>query len=249
MNRETAVDQLEMKTLGSLQKSKGNVRTNQEWIEILKSPGHKQSDVIRELQAYLYKAVYLYVVYRRSDLTHLSIIELEQLADDCSQEAIIRILNKLDTFKGRSRFTTWASKIAMNTTSGILRRRYWKDLSFQTEDENGEETSIIKFLENVKSETPEQSYEKIEIYQILRNVIQKELTTRQRDVLTDLLIQGIPMDVVAERLGTNRNNVYKIMHDARKKLKKGLIEVGLPPDYILSVFSRVESAPTIQIVS
>jgi len=145
-------------------------------------------------------------------------------------------MDKLDTLRGQSKFTTWAYRIVINLAADELRHRRWGALSLET---LSEEEGIIplSMIADTRAEDPERAAEQGEIWITLQRIIDEELTDRQRTALTSLLFRGMPMEEVAERLGTNKNNVYKIMHNARKKLKKRLTEYGLSEEYILATLS------------
>ena len=151
-------------------------------------------------------------------------------------EQVVTIVDKLDTFRGQSKFTTWAYSIVINVAAGELRHRRWSALSLEALPEE-EEPPLMSMIEDVRAQDPERATQQEEVLVIIQRIIDEELTDRQRVALTNLLFRGMPMGEVAERLGTNKNNVYKIMHDARKKLKKRLPEYDLSEDYVLSIFS------------
>jgi RNA polymerase sigma-70 factor (ECF subfamily) len=212
-------------------------RSNEEWLRALRSRGAMQEEALQDLRDYLLRAVLVYLSRDRSDLARFHPDELRQLAEDWAQEALLTIVDKLDTFRGQSKFTTWAYRVVINLAADELRHRRWKALSLEALAEE-EEMPFLSMIEDTQAEDPERAAEQQEIWATIQRIIEEELTERQRTALTNLLFRGMPMKEVAERLGTNKNNVYKIMHDARKKLKERLTEYGLSEEYILATFSQ-----------
>jgi RNA polymerase sigma-70 factor, ECF subfamily len=154
---------------------------------------------------------------------------------DFAQEALIKITGNLDSFRGESRFTTWAQKIAMNVALTELRRRRWRDVSLQdlfarreAADRGPADTQL----------TPEQLALQNMVLQELRRIIDEELTDKQREAVVAVLLEGMPISEVARRMGTNQNALYKLLHDARKKLKRQMEATGLSPQEVLSAFEE-----------
>lgn len=212
-------------------------RSNEEWLRALRGGGVLQQEALQDLRDYLLRAVFVYLSRHRSDLSHFHHDELRQLAEDWTQDAVLAIVDKLDTFRGQSKFTTWTYRFVINLAAGELRRRRWSARSLDTLAEEGE-LAPLSFIEDTRAQDPERAAQQEEVWATIRRVIDEELTDRQRTAFTGLVLKGMPMDEVAKRLGTNRNNIYKIMHDARKKLKKHLIEYGLSQEYILTLFAE-----------
>ena len=212
-------------------------RTNEMWLEELQEghPGHVQA--IEDLRRYLKRGVMAYL-YTRSDLNYLAEPELQQMSEDFVQEALLKIQAKLDTFQGRSKLTTWAAKIAGNLTISELRRAKWRDLSLDAITEAGTSLQEILVTDSSKSGNPSTESERGQVWDIIIEVINNDLTERQRQVLAAVQLNNIPMPEVARLLGTNVNNIYKIMHDARLKLKRRLQALDLEPQYILKLFSE-----------
>lgn len=201
------------------------MRTNEEWLRDLRTDGIRQADALQELRDRILRAMCAYLAKSA---------EAKELAEDCAQDALLMIREKLGTFRGESRFTTWATMVAIRILLGELRRRRWREISL-------EQSRIGKDLpawpiEAAKSLDPEKTLQQNEAWRILKGIIDNELTLRQRFVLVANVFQGMPLDLVADQLGTNRDNVYKLIHDARKKLKRSLIEHGLTSGEILRVF-------------
>jgi RNA polymerase sigma-70 factor (ECF subfamily) len=154
---------------------------------------------------------------------------------DFAQEALIKITGNLDSFRGESRFTTWAQKIAINVTLTELKRRRWRDVSLQEllarrgADDRGPADAQL---------SPEQLALQSTVLQELRRMVNEELTDRQREAVVAVLLEGMPVSEVARRMGTNQNALYKLLHDARKKLKRQMEAAGISPHEVLAVFEE-----------
>src|SRR5215207_9218047 len=148
---------------------------------------------------------------------------------DFAQEALIKITGNLDSFRGESRFTTWAQKIAMNVALTELKRRRWRDVSLQ---------DLFAQREAADQLTPEELALQNMVLGELRRMIDEELTDRQREAVVAVLLEGMPISEVARRMGTNQNALYKLLHDARKKLKRRMEAAGLSPQEVLAVFDE-----------
>jgi RNA polymerase sigma-70 factor (ECF subfamily) len=211
-------------------------RMNEEWLNDLRSNGARQDEAIEDLLKHLRRGVVAYL-RTRSDLNYLAEVELQQMSEDFAQEALLKVQANLDNFQGKSKFTTWATKIAANHTISELRRAKWRDLSLDAITESG--TSLQEILTpNADQEqgNPDTESERRQIWDTLNYVINNELTERQRQALVAVRIENVPISEVARLLDTNANNVYKLLHDARLKLKRGLQMLDLDPEYILKLF-------------
>ena len=156
-------------------------------------------------------------------------------AEDFAQEALIKITANLDSFRGESRFTTWAQKIAVNVALTELKRSRWRDVSLQelfarrgAADRGPAETQPA----------PEQLALQDTVLQELRRMVDEELTDRQREAVVAVLLEGMPISEVARRMGTNQNALYKLLHDARRKLKRRMEAAGLSPQEVLAAFEE-----------
>ena len=156
-------------------------------------------------------------------------------AGDFAQEAMIRITGNLDSFRGESRFTTWAQKIAINVALTELKRRRWRDVSLQelsarheTADREPADTQL----------TPEQQTFQNMVLDELRRMVDEELTDRQREAVVAVLLEGMPVSEVARRMNTNQNALYKLLHDARRKLKRRMEDAGFSPQEVLAAFEE-----------
>jgi RNA polymerase sigma-70 factor (ECF subfamily) len=157
---------------------------------------------------------------------------VEASVEDFAQEAHIKILGNLDSFRGECRFTVWAQKICVRTAFAEMRRSRWRDLSLE---------EVIPRSEGSAAADPRLDPERAAAQTIImaefRRFIDEELTERQRKALLAAL-GGMPLEAVADRMGTNRNALYKLLHDARKRLKKRMAAENLSPQEVLSAFGE-----------
>jgi RNA polymerase sigma-70 factor (ECF subfamily) len=200
-------------------------RTNEEWLAALR--GAERDEALADLRAFLVRGL-RYALAGRSGVD-------EATLEDFAQDALLRILKGLDSFRGESRFTTWAQKIAVNVAFTELRRRHWQDVSL---DDLGvrEDTDFIPETLADPSAGPEQQTLQHAMLSTLHRLIDTELTDKQRQALVAAQIHGMPLEEVARRMGTNRNALYKLLHDARQRLKKRMLAEGLSPQDVLAAF-------------
>lgn len=215
------------------------MRSNEAWLMALRSEGALQQEALAELRQYLFRAVLVYLQRHRSDIVHLDPEEIESLAEDSTQEALVQILDKLDTFRGEGKFTTWAYKFVIHVAASELRLRRWTTLSLDTL-RGEEEFPLLKVVEDVKVDDPERALERRQLLELVQRIIDEDLTERQRTAIVAVHFHGAPVEEVAARLGTNRNNLYKLMHDARKRIKERLIEHHLSEGDILALFGQLD---------
>ena len=211
-------------------------RSNPEWLAHLRSAGPEQQEAIEDLRRALERAALFYIRRRAPGLKGAATDELESLAQDAAQEATLQVLDKLDSFRGESRFLTWASAIAVGRAMTALRRRLWQDVSLDRMPNGWQEPADIAISAN-GWEHPDLAVERQEMWDVIRDVVARELTQRQRDVLNQLVLNGANAEEVAERLGTSPGALYKMTHDARRKLKAGLLKRGFSTDEILDAFA------------
>jgi len=198
-------------------------RTNQEWLHDLSVSGSVQEAAIADLRELLLRTALYFFSRNLNDFGGLNREEILQRAEDCAQDALIALLKHLPEFRGDSKFTTWAYKFAINIALMTARHERMKGVSLDELATAHEGTFLEGLLED-KSESvaPEQSTMQTEIRGIIRDVIDHELTENQRRVLFMMVFNEVPMDEAVQHLGANRNAVYKMLHDARRKLKNGL---------------------------
>jgi RNA polymerase sigma-70 factor (ECF subfamily) len=209
------------------------MKTNEEWLRALSADGIEQGDALKDLREILIHGMRGYLAEDRGYKSgHGS--EAGQIVEDCAQDALVIIKRKIGTFRGESRFTTWATTIAIRQLLGELRRRKWKALSIDASSVGRDLPN--RLMESLQSDTPEAALEQDQVWSLLKRIVEKDLTSRQRFVLIANAFQGMPLDLIANELGTNRDNVYKILHDARKKLKRCIMKEGLTQQEILRIF-------------
>ncbi len=154
---------------------------------------------------------------------------------DFAQEALIKITSNLDSFRGESRFTTWAQKIAINVALTELKRRRWHDVSLQ--DLFARREAAAREAADTQL-TPEQRALQNMVLGELRRMVDEDLTDRQREAVVAVALEGMPISEVARRMGTNQNALYKLLHDARRKLKREMEAAGLSPQEVLAAFEE-----------
>lgn len=215
-------------------------RSNPEWLAQLRADGTpEQAEAIEDLRLYLLRAVLYFFSQNPGDLRSLARPELEQVAQDLAQDALLTILKNLDEFRGESKFTTWAYRFAINMSLVEARRQRWKNVSLDKMLENPELPDIQ--FEDKESPDPDRSAQQREIWETVREVIQNDLTDRQRAILTAVVFDDVPVDVVTKEFRMNRNAVYKMVHDARAKLKRRLEDRGFDVSEILNLFGTTPS--------
>ncbi len=212
-------------------------RSNPEWLSQLRADGTpEQAEAIEDLRQYLLRAVLYFFSQNPGDLRSLARAEIEQVAQDLAQDALLTILKNLDEFRGESKFTTWAYRFAINMSLVEARRQRWKNLSLDRIVENSELPDFQ--FEDKAAPDPDRSAQQQEIWETVREVIQTELTERQRAILTAIVFDDVPVDVITKEFRMNRNAVYKMVHDARAKLKRRLEDRGFDVAEILNLFGN-----------
>jgi RNA polymerase sigma-70 factor, ECF subfamily len=196
---------------------------SREWLRSLRATGAAREDAIARLHALLLRAARFEVARRRPTLPHLRGNELDEIALEAADDALMSVLPRLDDFRGASRFTTWVYKFALLEAAVKLRRRAWQGREVPLEPETW---SLFSSAELEPDERAEQG----ELLTVLQQAIDDVLTPHQRRVLVALALNGVPIDVLAERLNTSRGALYKTLHDARRKLRKHLEDAGLALD-------------------
>jgi RNA polymerase sigma-70 factor (ECF subfamily) len=214
-----------------------DLRSNQDWLQDLNAGGASQEIAIADLRNILLRAAFYFFSRNLGDFAGLSRDEILQRAEDCAQDALIAILQHLEDFRGDSKFSTWAYKFAINNALMAARRERWKGVSLDQLSVSGEST-LSEWMLKDKSDgvSPEQSTLKDEIRETIQDVIEGDLTDKQRQVLLLMVFNEVPLDEVARHMGTNRNAVYKLLHDARRKLKSSLQARGFEVDETLALF-------------
>jgi RNA polymerase sigma-70 factor, ECF subfamily len=193
---------------------------SRDWLAALRGEGGARDGAVGRLHALLLRAARFELSRRRPMLPHLRGDDLDDIAHEAADDALVSVLARLDDFRGESRFTTWAYKFALLEAAVKLRRRAWQGREVPLEPESW---AIIRS----GGLAPEEEAEQSELLHAIRAAIESVLTPHQRKVLVALALNGVPIDVLADRLSTTRGALYKTLHDARRKLRRHLAEVGL----------------------
>jgi RNA polymerase sigma-70 factor (ECF subfamily) len=190
------------------------------WLLGLSSEGARKEDASRRLHDLLLRAARFEINRRKASHPHLRGGDLDDLAHQAADDALFAILGKLDTYRGDSRFTTWAYKFALLEAAVKVRKRAWQ----------GREVPMTPEHWSVMAShggSPAGEAENNELLASISSAIESELSAHQREVLVAVALNDVPIDVLAERLNTTRGALYKTIHDARKKLRSHLADAGL----------------------
>lgn len=195
-------------------------RDSRAWLEGLRAEGAAGERARSRLHELLLRAARFEINRRRGALPHLRGDDYDDLAHQSADDALLAILGKLDSYRGESRFTTWAYKFALLEAAVKLRRRAWQGREVPIEPAHW---AVLPDRER----SPAESAESNELLTAIAEGIDSELTPHQREVLVAVVLNGVPIDVLAERLGSTRGALYKTIHDSRRKLRAHLAEAGL----------------------
>ena len=196
---------------------------SRQWLRSLRAEGRERDEAVARLHELLLRAARFEVARRRPTLPHLRGDDLDDVANQAADDALVSVLARLDSFRGASRFTTWAYKFALLEAAVKLRRRAWQGRELPLEPESWALFSSSGLV-------PEDEAEQSELLTGIQRGIESALTSNQRRVLVALALNGVPIDVLAERLDTTRGALYKTLHDARRRLRGYLDEQGLSLD-------------------
>lgn len=209
-------------------------RDNETWLKDLRAKGEQKEAALEDLHKILLRILPAALSrWLPSTSSHF-----ETFIEDTAQETMLRVLDKLDSFEGRSKFTTWVYKIGVHIGLGDLRLRKWKETSLDKLEEGNEPDEMPSERFASSDPNPEAALERKNIMDMVQQIMEEELTPRQRDVMQAIAVEGKPMSVVAEEFGSNRNALYKLMHDARLRLKQRLEREGASPKDLLAVFNQ-----------
>jgi RNA polymerase sigma-70 factor (ECF subfamily) len=190
-----------------------------DWLTALRATGEQREPAVARLHGLLLRAARVEAARRRPTLPGVGSRELDDLTMQAADDALVAVLSRLDSFRGASRFTTWAYKFAVYQTAVTLRRRAWQGREVRLEARSWDRIPD-------RGEQPHQHAETAELLTAVQAGI-AALTPHQRDVLVALTLEDVPIDVLAERLGTTRGALYKALHDARRRLRSHLADRGL----------------------
>jgi RNA polymerase sigma-70 factor (ECF subfamily) len=208
-------------------------RTNEDWLENLHASDLLRESAVEDLRCIIIAGL----PYALSKWILPEDPRFSSLVEEVAQETILRVIAKLDTFEGRSQFTTWVHTIAVRIALTKLRRAKWREISLDELQQGNDPEDDTREMHD-QNPGVEKSIEKKEMMDMLQQVMQHELTDKQRKALMAVAVQGMPIEEVARRMGTERNALYKLLHDARLKLKKQLEIHGLSPLDILAMFEQ-----------
>jgi RNA polymerase sigma-70 factor (ECF subfamily) len=191
------------------------------WVRRLSAHGRERESAVEDLHALLLRATRFEIGRRDRPRSVAGSVGLDDLAVQAADDALLAILAKLRTYRGTSRFTTWAYKFALLEAAVKLRRRPWHGRELPLEADGW-----AQVLED-RRESPAGQAEASELIDAVRDAITEVLTPHQRAVLVAITLNDVPIDVLAERRNTTRGALYKTLHDARRKLRERLAEDGL----------------------
>lgn len=196
----------------------GDVLADHEWVPRLASTGAVRDDAISRLRKLMLRAA-RHQVSRMPQAVDLGATRREEIIHSAANEATLSVLSRLGRFEGRSRFTTWAYKFGIFQAGAEVRRAAWIGREIQLHD--------VAIIDQTATGSPEAHAEGRDLATAVHQAMVHELTPYQRRVALALLVDGVPIDVLAERLGTTRNALYKTLHDARRRLRAHLSAQGL----------------------
>lgn len=208
-------------------------RTNEQWISDLRSSGTVQDAALEDLRGKIRKGL----PYSLSKWLTPSDPKFDSLADEVVQETLLRVLDHLESFEGRSKFTTWVHKIAVRIALSELRRKRWEDMSLDELTQGDEGTSGFDRIAAM-TPNPDLSAEQVDIMGRIQQVIKNDLSEKQRTALLAIGVHGMPIEEVARRMNMKRNALYKLLHDARLRLKKSMSTEGLSAEEVLAAFEQ-----------
>jgi len=187
------------------------------WVDGLSLPPGERDEAVERLHAYLLRVARFELARRRAAFASFARSEQDDLAVQAADDALVAVLRKLPTYRGASRFTTWAAKFAILEAAVKARRRAWHDRELTLEPEAWERFGAAG--------SASQGLEQTEELEAIRDGIRTALTPHQREILVAAALNEVPIDVLAERLGTTRGAIYKTLHDARRNLRAHLAKM------------------------
>lgn len=196
------------------------------WVSELRSSDQARDRALADLRRLLLSGL-------KRSLSGLSKRDFAESMEDFVQEALLKILKNLDSFQGKSRFTTWAFKIAVRVALSELRRKRWKDVSL---DSLMSPEGSGALFQSKPGSGPELTFMRSEVMSKVHLLMWDELTEKQRRAMHAIVLGGMPMEEVSSRMGMNRNALYKLLHDGRKKLKSRMMSEGMKIEEMMAVF-------------
>jgi RNA polymerase sigma-70 factor (ECF subfamily) len=202
-------------------------RSNQEWLAELQ--GAQRDLAIADLRLALLRGL-------RYGMASYGVTEAD--LEDFAQEALVKTLDNLGSYRGEALFTTWAQKIAARVALSELRRRRWRDVSLQDLLADHESPDFTPVVLTDQGPNPELIAVQRMMLEKIQRMIAEELTNKQQQAMMAVMRGGMPLQEAAVRMGTNRNALYKLLHDARQRLQKRMQREGLSPDEVLALFAE-----------
>jgi RNA polymerase sigma-70 factor (ECF subfamily) len=212
----------ERSTSAAVARSAAGDAASRRWVEHLHRDHPRHDQAAARLHDVLQRAAHHELHRRRGRLDGLSGPELDDVAQQCADDAMVKILARLDDFEGRSRFTTWAYKFVIFEVSGKVARHAW-----QRHPPSAQELTWEHLPDRLAPRPGEQA-ERREQLSALTTAIREDLTPRQREVFVAIALNDVPIDVLAVQLQSNRNALYKNLFDARRTLRASLAAAGHP---------------------
>ncbi len=208
-------------------------RSNEDWLTSLRSTGKAKQGALADLREIILNSL----PYALSKYLHPSAPHFDPLIQEVTQETLLRVMDRLETFEGRSKFTTWVHTISVRIALTELRRARWREVSLDELQSGADSNDKMREMPDQDIDV-ESSAEQSEIMVMIQKTMMEILTEKQRKALVAVAVRGMPIDEVADRMGSNRNALYKLLHDARLKLKNHFEEQGMTPENILSSFEK-----------
>jgi RNA polymerase sigma-70 factor (ECF subfamily) len=202
-------------------------RSNADWLAALRSA--PDDEALLDLRNLLVRGLGFALADRLG-------ADPEANVEDFAQEALLKILRSLDTFRGESQFTTWAQKVAVRVALTELRRRRWRDVSLEDLKPAESDAPPMDLPDPVPS--PEQQVMQASLMDMVQRMMLEELTDRQRQAMLAVMVKGMPLEEVARRMGTNRNALYKLLHDARQRMQQRLRAQGLSVQDLMAALAN-----------
>jgi RNA polymerase sigma-70 factor, ECF subfamily len=205
-----------------------------DWVQALRGDGPEQVLALRQLHTLMLRAAGHQVARMRGALPDSSPATVDVIVNQAADEAMAALLTKLHTFEGRSRFTTWAFKFAILQAATDVRRVQWQHREVELRDLD------LMTIPASDDQSPERHVEAADLATAVADSMRAVLTPHQRRVAIALLVDGVPIDVLADRLGTSRGALYKTVHDVRTRLRADLTSRG----YLPAAARRTQHAST-----
>ncbi len=193
------------------------------WLDALRSDGPGHARAVVDLFDLLHRAARHEAQRRRGSLPARVVEDMDDIARQAANDAVVVVLRKIDTYRGASRFTTWAYKFVIFEVSAALRREIWRGRAVTMDDVEWER------LADDTGATPQARVEIRELLGAIERAVAVDMTARQRDIFVAVVVHNVPIDVLADRLDSTRGAIYKALHDARRQLRSSLEAQGLGP--------------------